>query len=188
MIYFPFSLQRRFLTAYFVPVSLVGIAGLAALEEKVKVRRVIPVVIIATILTNVLVWSSAWFGVLSRNPNVFLSKDEREAISWLDNRAERGSVVAAGPYLGMLIPGRTALRVVYGHPFETAYAERELAFIDTLFKGLGDLDLLRAGLSERKVSYIVRGEREAALGVPALLDTLPVVYENATVKIYQFLP
>lgn len=188
LIYFPFPLQRRFLTAYFVPVCLVGIAGMAAIAENMKVRKVIPVVLIASLMTNVLVWSSAWFGLLTRNPYIYISKDEQEALTWLDQHAESGSVVAAGPFMGMVIPARTSLRVVYGHPFETANAEKELAFINGLFIGSGEIDQYRAGLAERNVSYILRGEREASHGMPRLLESLPVVYGNATVKIYQIPP
>lgn len=188
LIYFPFSLQRRFLTSYFVPVSLVGISGISVLVDKVQARKLIPVLVIVSLLTNVLVWSSAWFGLLTRNPNVFLTRDEQEALTWLDRHAETGSVVAAGAFIGMVIPGKTALRVVYGHPFETVNAEQELAFINSFYSGKGDTDQFLAGLVERNVQYIFRGEREAELGTSSLLNSFPVVFENTTVKIFQLPP
>lgn len=188
MIYFPFALQRRFLTAYFVPVSVLGITGLISLAGKIKLRIFIPAMVVLSILTNVLLWSSAWFGVLTRNPSVYLSQDEMEALEWLNQHAESGAVVAAGPFISMVIPARTSLRVIYGHPFETAHAERELDFINLFYAGKNEPSRDQSGLMERKARFIFWGEREAALGKPALLDALPIVFQNSHVKIFEISP
>jgi hypothetical protein len=102
------------------------------------------------------------FGALTRDPLLYLTRGEAQALAWLESNLPENALILAAPETGLLIPARTGRRVLYGHPYETVDAEAEKAQVTGFFQG--DLSSPSAFLEHRHVDYIFYGPRERGLG------------------------
>lgn len=182
LIYFPFSLQRRFLFSYFIPVVLAAIYGLQALEKRLKKGWILALGLsLPTVLMVLLI---AIFGVLTQNPVYFLSLDEQGSMDWLNSPTTTGRVVLASPEISLIIPGATGLRVVYGHPFETPdAAEAKQAVLD-FYSGKMDARTAQTWLEIQKVDYVVLGQKEKKLGQSNWFSGKLAIWESGTSQIF----
>jgi hypothetical protein len=188
LIYFPFSLQRRFLIGLYVPLACLAGFGLEALESHLKDRmRIIKVGVIALSLPSVmLVLLLGQFGALTHDPLLYLKSGEAEALEWLEKNSGSDALILAGPRMGMYIPGRTGRRVIYGHPFETVNAEAQKVAVNQFFQNASsDPEAASIFIDNRGVDYIFMGPDELALGQIAHLPGLKVVYDQNGVQIFQ---
>jgi hypothetical protein len=179
LLYAPISLQRRLMLGMWIPFAALAAPKIETwlFRPTFSIRRG-GIVGVPLVLTNALLFGLLLFGGLSRNPNLFLSRDEAAAVDWLDANA-RGSVVLASPDLSMWLPGMAAVRVVYGHPMETLNGEETKAAVEDYFSGTGSNRLPL----ERGVNYVVIGPREqlfngqldlAAFGKPLTFGTVNI--------------
>lgn len=184
-IYFPFSLQRRFMMGLFVP--LVGLAahGLHGLMERfprggrLLSRLTIPLALPSTLLILAL----GVFGARSGDPTLYQTRGEADALQWIAAKTPPHALILASPQMGLLIPAYTGRRVIYGHPYETVDAEAEKAAVESYFQGSQPFpaDFLAA----RGVDYVFYGPREHELGgLPSGLPDQPV-YTHGDVIIYK---
>lgn len=186
LLYLPLNLQRRFLLGWYVPLTVLAIPGLAWLSAG-HVRRFVLLAAITLILvlpTNLIVLATVHQAVLSHDPEIFLSREELQALDWLAREPSRQAVVLASPRTGLLIPAYTGLRVVYGHPYETVDSERQMQATLDFYRGALDNAALDDLLRRNQVEYIFYGPAEQALGKPACLDGLQAVYHTEGVQIY----
>ncbi len=186
MLYLPLSLQRRFLLGWYVPLAILAIPGLEWLSAGRRGRMWIltAMLLLLVLPTNAIILATVQRAVQTREAELYLRRDEVLAFDWLKKEAPRQTVVLAAPRTGMFIPAHTGLRVVYGHPFETADAEnQELAVLD-FFTGALEQDAIQDFLWRNQVGYIFYGPSERALGRPAYLLGLPPVFDSEEVQIY----
>jgi len=188
MIYFPFSLQRRFMFACFIPVSILAVAGLREMPTFLgRIRKnAFSWLLGGSVITNAVVILLTGFGIATHSPLIYLSKDEMAAFDYLRNSAQASSIVLCAPETGALIPAWTGLRVLYGHPFETVQATQMKDLVDQLFSS--DLSTQKADeiLNQQRVRFIFWGPQERSLGQPAFIQHLKPVYLNDTVEIYSW--
>ena len=186
LLYFPFDLQRRFLTGYFIPVVLIGSILLEKLETSNHGKSTIFVIGIVglSLITNLIVLTGIFMGLKNHDPHFFLSRDEAEAISWMDTNAADQAVVMASPALGNFIPARADLKVVYGHPFESIQAEARLEMITQFYSGnLSGIEA-KSWLQEMNVHYVVFGSREMETGTNPDLSILNPARQFGEVQIF----
>jgi hypothetical protein len=190
MIYLPFNLQRRLLTGFFVPVSLLAAVGLQALvgAREMWFGRLAALTVAVSVLTNLVIITAGIFGARAHDPLLYLRRDEAAALTWINEFTEPDSIILAAPSTGLWIPSQTGRRVIYGHPFETVNAEAEKAAVERVFQGQQTGADLQDFLSTRGVDFVFTGPRERELGVPAGLGDLTVVYQAGEVRIYAFGP
>ena len=84
-----------------------------------RARLLAAVVLLLSLPTNLLILLAARHGVVTRDPQIYLSRDEAQALDWLEANTPETALVLASPDMGMFIPAHTGRRVIYGHPFET---------------------------------------------------------------------
>lgn len=187
MCYLPFSIQRRFIIGYMIPVAGLGMLGLLQLTtgRERHWRIVFGCVFAASLLTNVIGLTGAGLGIATHHPSLYMAKDEAAAYQWLDEHAPVNALVLAGPETGLRLPGWTGRRVIYGHPFETIHAEAEKTFVTAFFSDEMPLEKSRQVLAERGVDMIYYGPREKKLGTPDILLECEVVYQSGDVILYQ---
>jgi hypothetical protein len=185
LVYLPIGLQRRFFIGLLIPLAGLAALGLKWLAGCLGVRWARLAAILVLILalpTTVLNLAISAYGIQTRDALLFLHPDEAQAFSWLAEYTPQETGVLAGPMTGMMIPAFSGRRVVYGHPFETAEADRQEARVTRLFTGNtlpADLKVLT------QVDYVFYGPRERALGEPDFLRDLQLVWVQGQVEIYQ---
>jgi hypothetical protein len=190
--YFPFNLQRRFMTGIYVPAALLGGMGIEKLCERFpKFRREIlwKIILPISLITNVLLILAGIMGIMAHSSSIFLSRGEYTAFQWINSNTSPDARILCSPESGLLIPAYTGRRVIYGHPFETVPAEENKAIVTRFFQNPDPVDSEMNGIQDQlinhfEVSFIFFGPREAQLGAPAGLDRFPVVYQADGVTIY----
>ena len=174
LLYFPYPLQRRFLGGVFVPLAVLGGAGVAWLFARVGRGWQIPVsvgIVAFGFSANVLVLIALLNAPVKLDPKLYLTNDEAAALRWLDTQVTPRDVVLGNARLGLFIPGWTGARTVYGHPMETIEAAVKRAEVESYYEEGADDDILK----RYQVKYIVGGEQP---------EGWQVVFESGTVKVY----
>ena len=126
LLYLPFALQRRFITGFHVPLTLLAALGLEQIiwpRVRAKRRGLVTGIIIAfTALTSVFVPVMAVAGMARQETSLVMSRDEAAACAWLADNTAWTDTVLAPVESGQFIPAWAGNRTVYGHPFETIEA------------------------------------------------------------------
>lgn len=188
MIYFPFSLQRRFMFSYFVPVCCLAVVGIQSFRKSLGKfsERLFPVVFSLSVITNVFVVLLAVFGIVQKSPLLYLTRDEFSAFEYLKKVNSKQVVVLCAPDTGSYIPGWTGDRVIYGHEFETANAGQNEIMVKEIYSGRLPANEAVKYLQQQEVKYVFWGPREKKLGTAEFLNSLTPVYKNGTVEIFSW--
>jgi hypothetical protein len=184
LLYLPWSLQRRFISGYMVP-----LAGLAAItldhifsKKKIYGMAVLSLLIVLIIPTNLMILVGGIRAVENKEGIIVLSRDEYDGLKWIEANTARSAVILAGPEMGLLIPAYTGRRVWYGHPFETPDAERMESRVLDFFSGTNsnfDKTILQNS------DYLYYGTREQGLGEFELSSGYELVFESGDTRIYK---
>lgn len=188
LIYFPLSLQRRFLLGLYLPVAGLAAFGMEMLRERLGARtKTVAIAAFAlTLPTLLIVLLLGPIGTLRHAPLLFLTKGEAEGLDWLVQNTPERALVLADPRMGMFIPARTGRRVIYGHPFETVNAQAEEAAATAFFRtALTQPEEAAAFLMDRKIDYVFWGPAEPELGGLAGVPGLEMTYNHAGVSIFR---
>ncbi len=186
LVYLPFNLQRRLLVGYFVPAAGLAVTGIWMLTRQ---RRSLqgPLYIALVVLslpTNLLILFSAGFGVQTRDPLLFLDRSEAAALEWISRHTDPADLILASPEMGLFIPAYSGRRVLYGHPFETVYAEAEERALREFFVSGTAADLERLSI-DRGVRYLFWGPRERAIAGQFSPVGLIAVYRAGSVSVFR---
>ncbi len=180
----PFNLQRRFLLGLYIPLAVLAGGTAAQLAARKKTRWLRSGLLIASIMSNVLILLASILGAYQHPPKLYLQTHEYAAMQWMAENSPKDSVVLASEDIGMILPGQTGLRVVYGHPYETTNAEsKQKAVAAFLANPGGEMNTAR----DLGATLIFWGPREKELSG---VDTLPLtaVYNQNNVSIYHVAP
>ncbi|RQV99412.1 hypothetical protein EH221_00220 [bacterium] len=180
----PFSLQRRFMFAQYLPIAILAVQGLRFLPKK-QFRSAFILLLVFSILTNILLLMSGVLAVRAGNPRLVLSSDEREMLDWIDSHLDENAVILCSPEMGNFVPAYTDSKVLYGHPFETVNAKQMEMYVTSFFDGSMGLDGLKSIVDEYQVTYILYGPRERELGTPDAIDEFKMVHRNETISLYE---
>ena len=173
LLYSPLALQRRLSLGLFVALAALAALGLASIR-RTALRRCLTILALASAIpSNLIVVAAGLSGVARAEPLMVQSADEACALAWLAGNAEPGSLVLAGETAGNRLPAFANVRVVYGHPFETPDAARELEQVEWLFAATTDLAEALPVLEMRGVDLVYFGSEERALGPATWPDRLP---------------
>jgi hypothetical protein len=187
LILVPWSLQRRFLSGIFIPVSGLAILGL---DKLLKIKKAD--VAISSVLLFLLVIPTNLFVIISgvqasnrNDPAIYWDLNLNEALEWINHDTELDSVILADEVTGLYIPSQTGRGVIYGHPFETIEAESQLDFVRDFFGGNFKMDDICEEMFNRNISYILSRMELEAINQEMGKCEFPAVYENSEVVIYK---
>ncbi len=185
LIYFPSSLQRRFITGLYVPVAALAMFALQNLARNPQTfKRLALSMFIFAVPTNLLVLSSGVQAARTQNAALYLERAELQAYQWLDQNAISTEVVLAAPDSGLYLPAYSNVRVIYGHPFETVQADERRAEVLRFYTGLLSDAKAIGYLESAGVNFVLYGPRERALGSLPQLPGWQVVYSSDGVEIW----
>lgn len=182
LLYTPFSLQRRFMMGIYVPVAILAAMSIDWMIKDGRRFWFRSMLLLLIVLpTNLLILRAAWHGIQTRDDRLYLSKDEIDALAWVEENSPSDALILAAPETGLFIPAITGRRVIYGHPFETVHAEKQEERVLNFYQGVA-LPNPKAWLG--LVDYVYYGPREREIGKNELLDALKAVFQNQSVVIY----
>ncbi|MBE9523998.1 MAG: hypothetical protein IMY76_02795 [Chloroflexi bacterium] len=186
LVYLPWNLQRRFMMGLYIPVSGLVAWSLSQWASSVAKNYKFRVLGLFLLIlpTNIIIIMTSIFGILMLDEKIYLSQNELHAIRWLDEQTDPEALILAGPDMGLWIPVYSGQRVIYGHPFETAFAEKEKETVQLFFSGKLNVEEMQALIDARGVDYIFVGPRELLLGEIDLSSIFSPVFSNEGVTIY----
>jgi hypothetical protein len=185
LIYLRISQPRRFTVGLFVPFVLLAVTALEPLARASVARaRFYTTLIFALALpTNLILLAAGYYGIRTHDARLYMTADEVTAYQWLLSNTPADALILAAPQTGLLIPGQTGRRVLYGHPFESWRAESAEKATRHFYE-TGDTSTLRL----YPIQYIFHGPREASLNPSLNLHNFRCVYSAGTVSIYSIAP
>jgi hypothetical protein len=184
LIYVPWSLQRRFISGFMIPLSGLAAITLELIISRKKVVAIGALVLLVLLMvsTNLMIVLGGYQAVNNKAESIFLSEYEYQGLKWLETNSEEDAVILASPEMGLFVPAYTGRRVWYGHPFETPLAEEMESHLQNLFSG-GYNDSTRRLL--RNSDFLFYGSRERALGELDLSSGYELVFESGDTRIYR---
>ncbi len=192
MVYFPTSAQRRFSMGFMLPVAYFAVRGLqdfwfASRPEPWR-KRTTWAFLIASSLSYVFLMILWFYAASSVNdPRLYLDSDYGAAFRWVDRQTRPGEVTLSGEDVGVWLPGKAGVSVVYGHPYETINAAQNQAAVTAWYETDDPDDPICQRLIDRyDVSMVIAGplERTAAGEPSACLETLTEVRQFGDVTLY----
>jgi hypothetical protein len=190
LLYLPFPLQRRFITGFHIPLSLLATLGLVRFVwPRLPIRKrgwVTGGVLGFTTLSNVFLIAVGLTGVAQGSYPLCATRGEAAALDWLAANTSPDDLVLAAPETGLFIPAWAGNRVVYGHPFETIRAQERKAEVAQFF-ATHDMAFQRGLLSRYEARYVVVGPREQSLGGTINPESLALVtvFESEAVTLFR---
>ncbi len=186
-LFIPFNLQRRLMTGLYVPVASLAVIGVDFLQKRLRLHTKaiwLPVVAMS-ILTNLVVVLSGFWGIHAHDQMIYISRDDFEMYQWIAKHTPDSALILASPESGLFIPAYTGRRVIYGHPFETVNAEKYKELVEGYFQGVFCEEEAELLLRELRVDYIFRGPRERKLGNPSYIWLLRPVHQTGDTILYK---
>jgi hypothetical protein len=186
LLYIPFNFQRRMTLGLFFPLAGLAVLGLERIVGgREKYRAAFLFLLILSVPSSLLVIGAGLSGVRKQDPSVIHLPGELEAYTWLDENAPPGTLILASPVIGNRLPAFVDVRVLYGHPFETPYAESQKSLVESLYSWEGSIPEAVDFIDQLKLDYVFFGERERVLGQPKWIMDLPLVFTLESVEIYE---
>lgn len=183
--YIPLNLQRRFLIGIYIPVTILGIKGLMIFGERFKEKygKLKNIFFAAAIPSNIILIALSILAVAQNNPKLVMKETLWSGIQWISMNTPAGSLVLTSPTIALYIPAYTNDRVVYGHPYETAEAQRNLVNVVEFFSKMSPEEQLKYQIDEG-IDYILTASEISAGPMNYSPINANVVYQIDDVKIY----
>ncbi len=190
LVVFPFSLQRRFIFAIYIPLAILAVAGINKLASRLQRSGTswFLSIFVLSCLTNVVIIFSGLSLVKNGNELMVIKQGEKAAFVWVGQNSVAGDIVLGSPALGNFIPGRTGRKVVYGHPFETVNARMREDEVNSFYANSLSIEEQRKYLIDQSIDWVIQGPRERTIGEPAILEELLPAFQNETVTVYKVAP
>lgn len=178
----PFSLQRRFLLGFYIPLAAFSIQAIHLFGAKVR-KWLWPVTLLLSVPTNLILIATGLFAAGTLPRTLYLTPAESSIYTWIAENTPLDSVILCGPRSGNRIPAYTGRRVMYGHPFETADASVNEKAIRNYFA-----DPLSVQSNEwlvlNDIGYILVGDEEQEMLGDDLSLPGKVVFQNGEYQLF----
>ena len=187
LLYLPFNLQRRFMFGIYIPIAGLATYGLKSYtnDSVKKYRFSMLLILIAILPTNLIILMADYSGMQNHDPQIYLSIQENDALDWIKSNTDQDAVIVCSPGMGLYIPAYTGRRVVYGHPYETTWAEKKEVAVRNFYHDNFTQQEQNEFLIENNASYILIGEREQLIGNPTISGNWTLVYQSERLAIYR---
>jgi hypothetical protein len=162
----------------------------ASLTEAVATRRRLAAaaLLLATLPTSVYVYANFFTDLHQDTPwTHYLKKDVHASLSWLEENTSPDSVILASHDTSQFVPVLADRKVVSGHDMLTAWYEQKNGEVQRFFATPDDLDFKREMITRYRITHIIEGPDERALG-QANLSALPFlnpIHHQGNTTIYE---
>jgi hypothetical protein len=200
LVYLPTLLQRRFTAHLTIPLGLLAVMGVRSLFRQIpddqteqmgsSLRKWIFPLLVGLALPSSMYLIAAGSAYVNNLPSeLYDPAPVIEAVDWLGEHADIDQAVLSSPRTGLIVPGRTGLRVYIGHPMETLYYDQKTDTVNRFYSKEGmSTEERRAFLETCGCSWIIHGpferEENGDLQLQSLTE-LHLAFENEEVRIYR---
>lgn len=178
--YFPANTQRRFAVGLMIPIAFFATRAIEGYWFNYVNRRWRYRLMIAAIPTMTMSYVLILMGNMTIVSGPFLQRDYAAAFEFLNQEQAADQVVMAAPEVSAWVPSWVGARVVYGHPFETLYADVKQQQVADWYAGK-NCDAL---IQQYNVRYVIVGPQEKDLGSAACVASLQAVFTYNLVTVY----
>ena len=186
--YFPWSLQRRFLTGIYVPLAGLAVIGLDQLKANLKIRKLDFNALALSLMlpTNLIILASGIQAAAAENTQIYYPRSDRAALQWLDDHTEPDELVLANAELGLRIPAISGNKVLYGHPFETVYADERKRMVEAIFSCQISRSRFDELLETYDVDYLLVSDRDQNCDPgPLWVESGKLVFKDGSTRLYE---
>jgi hypothetical protein len=188
VIYFPLGFQRLMIRGILVPVVILSLEGVSILAHRCQIRPCwVAVVILALSVLSPLFIFHKRLTETAGNRWVYLTKEEGEIISWLQNNGPAGAGVLASYQIANLLPARTDKTVYAGHAFQTPNFPQRMGEVEQFFAGRMTGQEAQEFLRRARIKYIFSGPGEKMFRPEgfAYPDIVQEIITNKEVVLYR---
>ena len=186
LLYVPISLQRRLTLGLFVPLAALAALGIEAIAPTLRrFALILTVTIVLSIPSHLVVIGSGLVAVSRGEAGLVISESDRKMLDWIDFNIPKGTLILAGLDTGNRLPAFSNVRVLYGHPFETPFAEDQEALVRELWAWGGDPLVGLGALRDANVEYAFYGAEERMLGDPSWLPLVELAHREGGTALYK---
>lgn len=173
LLYLPIPTQRRLIEGLLLPLAALAVLGLTESLGRWRGWAVAGVLVLV-MPTTLLLWAGALVAASEPAEPIFLPADQVTVFEWLAREAAPGEVALAAYDTGNALPAYTPLAAYIGHGPETIRLEDKRPRVARFYAADTSDAERRALLAEGRISYVLFGPRERALGDfdPAGVDYL----------------
>jgi hypothetical protein len=170
LLYVPLPFQRRLSMGLYLPMVALTVWWLdKVMESSKKFWRAFWTVFVLSIPSALIVMLAGISAASAGEQAVVFSDSDLAAYGWIDNNIPDGSLVLANPTHGNRLPAFAAVRVLYGHPFETPDAEYWRQEVLSLLNESHVTDELLSSLNQYGVEWaLLDGKENEVLGAGAM--------------------
>jgi hypothetical protein len=203
--YLPWRLQRRFVESVHVALSILAAYGLVHIlmpplsrqlhrltrHTFLRSLRVAwlgrTLIIVLASISNLYLIASYTASTMIQHPDLFHSRAESEAVTWLAQKTTWDDVILASYEDGNWIVGQIGHRVVLGHWAETINAMEKADVVQAFYAGALSPAQQRSLVHDWRVRYVYLHEGKFPYHTPAALHALDMraVFDAGPVHIYE---
>jgi len=186
--FIPWNLQRRFLTGIFIPLAGLSVFGIEVLIRISKMNsKTITAILFCLILpTNLIVILSGIQAAARQDSQIYLSSDLKKSLVWLESNTSLDSLILASENNGLYIPSISGRKVVYGHPYETIYGDREKKYLEKISGGELSTGETWMMIADREIDYILTDHESNEDFLDLIIElNFPQVFSRGSVGIYR---
>jgi hypothetical protein len=163
---------------------------LANWSRESRIKRIIQYLITLTVLISPIMLFVGSLQVATNPASpAFIEGDQARAFQWLEDHAERGSVVLGGYRTSNALPAWAPVKVPIGHGPESVGLDALEPRVNAIYGNTINSSERWQWLTQSGVAYVFFGSAERALGEwePEHETYISLVYENETVQIFEVL-
>ena len=192
--YLPLGFARYFLRTLFFPLVILTLKSINRLDKRFAAYKtmLLIVIILLTLPSNfvVSIIQIANAGKVS-NRWYYLSKNEDEAVDFLNHKSPSGSGILSYYPIGNHLPAHTDNRVYYGHNHQTPNSKEKIENLNKFYANEYSNEEVEKFIKDNNISYVWWGRDEKEIANKnneenLKYDFLKPVYTNSEVVIYSY--
>jgi hypothetical protein len=188
MSYFPFNLQRRFLVGIYLPLSIAFWHLFSSYSTQLgkTIKKSLPIfILVISVMSNLFIFTGTMNALINQDQVFFIKSDVIQAVDWMDANIEKDSVILATEQTGLVIPALGNFRVVYGHPFESLYAQDTMLLVKQFWKNkLSNKDAIEF-INNNNTDFIFCEFSSTVEDCPFVTSNFEIVFLSKNVAIFQ---
>lgn len=204
LVYIPVDYQIHLINGWQVPIGILATQGafdyvipwLTSIFDRIHItpkkfdtRTIVACILILVVLpTNIYLWAWRFVDLARHDYPYYLSKEDLNALLWLEDNIQAEDVVLSSITLGQYIPVMTGGHAFLAHWAQTLdYFEKE-RIVQTFFASTTSEAWRQKILHQYSVDYIYYGSVEREIGSfvsEEMVDYLRPVLDGSEVKVYR---